>query len=317
MGAKDYRAIRITSITGDTQTPFDTYLQVGARFVLYCRNGDFIDGDRLNRLKQKNIATLYILKSDVGAFNAYTKRNVDAAYNFASNIPIDVRAAAIIAYNCHLIESLFADLGNEDLYLELKSSSRRFMDFIVVEPDGMKALINVPTPDLKISQHGVRVGAIATALAQAMNWVDNSRPVHLMIMGAFLHDIEFAFSDFNYRRPLSSLNKEETVNYRNHPMGGAKRLQEIKHMESLVHQIILQHEEHADGTGFPKGLHEDEMDPSVLFVAIANAFDRLITFDGKDPKDALKTLLIDKMGAFPLPLLQALQRLLKTRGIVA
>lgn len=317
MAAKDYQAIRIGSISGDSQTPFDTYLQVGSRYVLYCRNGDFIDGDRLNRLKQKNIANLYILKSDMSAYEAYTKRNADAAYSHAAGTTIEVRADAIVVYNCSLIERLFSDLTNEDTYLELKSSSRRFLDFVCMEQEGLRALMNVPNPDLKISQHGVRVAALAVALAQAMKWVDNNRPVHLMVMGAFMHDLEFANSGFDYRRTLASFSVEDATVYRSHPMAGAKRLQEIPHMESLVQQIILQHEEHADGSGFPKGLKEDEMDPSVLFVGAANAFDRLITFENREPKDALKALLIDKMGSYPLPLLQALQNLLKSRGLVA
>lgn len=317
MAAKDYQAIRIGSITGDTQTPFDTYLQVGKRFVLYCRNGDFIDGDRLNRLKQKNIANLFILKTDMSAYEAYTKRNADLAYTHSHGTALDIRADAIVVYNCRLIERFFANLENEDVYLELKSSSRRFLDFVSMEQDGMRALMNVPNPELKVSQHGVRVAAMAVALAKAMNWADNNRPIHLMVMGAFLHDLDFAATGFDYRRPLNSLSAEETATYRNHPMAGAKRLQEISYMESLVQQIILQHEEHADGSGFPKGLKESEMDPSVLFVGIANAFDRLISFEKKEPKDALKWLLIDKMGAYPLELLQALQNLLKSRGIVA
>jgi len=158
MAAKDYQSIRIGSITGDSQTPFDTYLQVGGRYVLYCRNGDYIDGNRLNRLKQKNINSLYILKSDMSAYEAYTKRNADAAYTHSLGTALDVRADAIVVYNCRLIERLFADLTSEDVYLELRSSSRRFLDFVCMEQDGMRALMNraavrtrcIPAPVLKL-----------------------------------------------------------------------------------------------------------------------------------------------------------------------
>jgi HD-GYP domain-containing protein (c-di-GMP phosphodiesterase class II) len=93
-------------------------------------------------------------------------------------------------------------------------------------------------------------------------------------------------------------------------------LQGAKFLDQLVLSIITQHEEHADGTGFPKGLHEKDMDPLVVIVAMANAYDRLICFAGRSPKDALKNLLIDKLGAFPLPVLQNLQAILKRHAQV-
>jgi HD-GYP domain-containing protein (c-di-GMP phosphodiesterase class II) len=147
--------------------------------------------------------------------------------------------------------------------------------------------------------------------------VDKKRLTHLMVLGAFLHDLDFASSNFDFRRPISSFTKEEMKEYRKHPFDGAQKVQTVGHMDILVKQIILQHEEHSDGTGFPKGLREDDMDPSVLLVGASNVYDRFVTFEAQEPKDALKNLLIEKMGAYQLPFLQQLQAMLKARGIVS
>jgi HD-GYP domain-containing protein (c-di-GMP phosphodiesterase class II) len=43
--------------------------------------------------------------------------------------------------------------------------------------------------------------------------------------------------------------------------------------------IIAQHEEIIDGTGFPQGLKESKIDPMALLVGSANRIDRMLTFE--------------------------------------
>jgi HD-GYP domain-containing protein (c-di-GMP phosphodiesterase class II) len=312
----DYQAIRIGSLSGNYPTNFDTYIKAGPRFVLYCRNGDVFDEERLFRLKQKNVTELFILKTDLPAYELYLDRHIVEAYHFSPGAALEARAEKIMTFNRELIEKFFANPEDIEVYLELKGSSRHFIEFVTSEQQSLKALLDVPHTDLKISQHGVRVAALAVAFAQAKNMVDKNRPTYLMVMGAFLHDIEFGTSSFEFRRPITAFSKEEKKEYRKHPSNGAQKVQTFGHMDKLVVQIILQHEEQADGTGFPKGLREADMDPSVLIVAASNVYDRFVTFDGLTPKDAYKNLLIEKMGAFELPFLQGLQQMLKARGIV-
>jgi hypothetical protein len=64
------------------------------------------------------------------------------------------------------------------------------------------------------------------------------------------------------------------------------------------------------------GVSGDDVDPMVLVVGAANAYDRFTTFQGLNPKGALKALLIDKDGAYPLKDLQTLQNILKSQKIV-
>lgn len=311
----DYLAIRTGSLVGDRPTTFDTYVKVGTRFVLYCRNGDVFDKQRLTRLKSKNIPNLYIVKTDQMPYHQYLQQNVEAAYG-GKNRPLEMRTMVILGYNSELIDKIFQALDDLDTYAEAKSSSHRFEDFITSEEASLKTLIDIPNEDGSVAQHGVRVGALSVALAQHMNLIDNSRPISLMVLGAFLHDLEHSHSNFNIVRPIKELTPEELKAYKRHPLEGAARIQQIGHYDALVSQIILQHEEHADGTGFPKGLEQDDMDPLVSVVAVANAFDRQITFEKRAPKDALRALLIDKMGAYPLDTLKAMQDMLKKNGIV-
>lgn len=313
----DFIAIRTGSLAGDTPTTFDTYIKVGSRYILYCRNGDIFDPIRLMRLKQKNIASLYIQKADNVAYNIYLQANIERAYSFDKEVPLEVRAQVVVGYNTELVEKLFENIGDPDVYREGRSSSSKLVDFICNEPQSIKAIMDVTNEDSNIAQHGVRVASLAVALANEMKLIDNGRPIPMLALGCFLHDLEHAYTGFDCVRPIAFLTKEEFKEYKKHPLNGAAKVQALGHMDNLVQQIILQHEEHADGTGFPKGLTQDDMDPLILVAGAANAFDRLVTFEKQNPKDALKNLLIEKMGAYPLPMLQAMQRLLKEKGVIA
>ncbi len=110
-----------------------------------------------------------------------------------------------------------------------------------------------------------------------------------------LHDIDHVESGVDVSRPLEALSKEELALYKEHPMRGAQRMQRLNFVEQIVMNVVLQHEECIDGTGFPKGLKEKDIEPVVLMASVANAYDRLVSFQKQTPKDALKTLMIDNL----------------------
>ncbi len=313
----DFIGIRTGSLAGDEPTTFDTYIKVGKRYILYCRNGDVFDGQRLTRLRHKNIAALYIQKEDYDAYTFYLQQNIAKAYSFEKATPVDVRSQVVIGYNTELVQKLFMAVEDADVYTEAQFSSNKFVEFICNDPNAFKAVMDIPNDDGNVAQHGVRVAALSVALANQLGLGGPNRPISHMVLGCFLHDLEHVRTNFDCVRPIAFLTPIELIDYKKHPMSGAQKVQRLSHIDAFVRQVILQHEEHADGSGFPKGLTEKEMDPLIMVVAVANAFDRLVSFEKQIPKDALKNLLIEKMGAYPLPYLQAMQKLLKERGVVA
>ncbi|NJL24355.1 MAG: hypothetical protein HC902_03725 [Calothrix sp. SM1_5_4] len=95
--------------------------------------------------------------------------------------------------------------------------------------------------------------------------------------------------------------------YKNHPIEGAKKLKDLKHMDLHVTQIIMEHEERVDGSGMPEGKVERDLNPLSVFVQSANMFDRLVTFERVAKKEAVKRLFTELIGRFPLPHLNALK----------
>lgn len=307
----DYFPISVGTLRGDKKISFDVYIRVGEKFILYCREGDSFEGQRLRRLKEKNLKELFVTKDQEVPYRLYLEENVEIAYS--SGKPLEVRVEIIQGYNQSLAESMIKDFKPE-VYNEAKSSCRRLNQFLMEDQRALPLFIALENENKDIAHHGVTVSTLAIYLAHALGMAE--RPLELLALGCFIHDIGHEDSNVDFRQPIEDIPADQLKLYKKHPLIGAEKVAALEPLDALVRSIILQHEEHADASGFPKKLAADEMDPLVLVAGLANAFDRLITFEGLKPKEALKSLLIKKLGAYPLDHFQTLQDLLKSTSCV-
>ena len=92
--------------------------------------------------------------------------------------------------------------------------------------------------------------------------------------GALIHDIgKIGVPDAVLHKP-GSLDAEETLIIRRHPEAGFKMLSGIPYLRAEI-QIVLGHQEKWDGTGYPYGLHGEEIPLGARLFMIADTFDAL------------------------------------------
>lgn len=110
-------------------------------------------------------------------------------------------------------------------------------------------------------------------LALAMN-ERAGRPVSPRQLAAAvcLHDLGMALLPLELLHKQEPLNHDERRRMQSHPRMGAELLKRMPRWEDAA-EIILQHQEHADGSGYPKGLHETEISPGALILGIVDTFD--------------------------------------------
>jgi len=195
---------------------------------------------------------------------------------------------------------------NSVIYNEAKDSAAQFVHFLTTEdPESVNTILNIDNVDQNIAHHGVSVSSLAVALAKKLGIVD-PKQLQLLTLGSLLHDFEHFHSGLAIARPLKAFTPEELKVYMSHPLVGGQKVQDKKHFDQTVINIIVQHEEYIDGKGFPNGLIESKIDPLAAIVGSANALERLITFEKVPKKDAVKQLMLRSMGRHPLDHLQGL-----------
>lgn len=307
-----YIPIRPGNLRGDQKISFDCYVKVGGKYILYCRQGDSFEGDRLKRLVKNKLNFFYIHKDKEADYLAYVRGNLDMAFDKSSGSSIDLRTQIIHGAMQASSEDVMEVPENEIQYEATKHSMFKFQDFIE-EEGALKKVLDLTNADTSIAHHSVNVAALAISISRLLS---PENPHELVGTAALMHDIEHFMTKFPVEKDPSKHTEEEKALYLKHTIAGADRLEKLKHVDKTVVSIVMEHEELIDGSGFPRKLTEKDLHPMSLVVGLANSYDRYLSFQKMTPKDALKSILVYKMGQYPLTMLQALQELLKLRGVL-
>lgn len=305
----DYVSIRVSTLRGDQKIDFNAYVKVNEKMILYLRRGDSFEGDRLQRLKDKKLRKMYILTDEEANYRNYLQRNIEMAYDNTSNKDISSRAEIIQGAQQNNTEEVFENPENVESYNYAKDAAGKYVNFIMSNAQALNAVMNLENTDKNIAHHGVTVSTLAIALANKLGVVDPKK-TQLLTLGALLHDYGHYNTTINLVQPLDKMSAADSALWKKHPKAGAEKVQDKKHFDQVVINIIAQHEETVNGTG-PLGLREKDMDPLAVIVSSANAMDRLITFEGVPKEEAAKKHMIDHVGKHPLQHIQFLNDVMK------
>jgi putative nucleotidyltransferase with HDIG domain len=126
--------------------------------------------------------------------------------------------------------------------------------------------------DAETEGHSKRVTAFTIALARGMGIAPDQ--IRVIARGAFLHDIgKMAIPDAILLKP-DGLKSEEQKVMREHCARGYQILRKIPFLQEAA-EIVYSHQEHYDGSGYPRKLHHDEIPLGARIFAIADTLDAI------------------------------------------
>ena len=126
--------------------------------------------------------------------------------------------------------------------------------------------------DAETEGHCKRVTAFTLAIAKALN-VDLAQLPEIA-RGAFLHDIgKMAIPDQILRKP-GPLTPEEQEIMRTHCAIGYEMLSRVPFLRDVA-KIVLAHQEHYDGSGYPNGLKGEDIPLGARIFAVADTLDAM------------------------------------------
>jgi len=306
-----HTSIRVSTLRGDQKINFDVFVKISDRFIMYLRKGDSFEGDRLKRLKEKRVKKMFIIEDHEELYRDYLQQNIELAYDSQSNKSLETRAEIVQGAQQANAEEVMDNPGDPFAYEQAKAGMEKFFQFLENEQTAAHHILKLENLDQNIAHHGVMVATLAQTLAKKLGF-RAEKQLQIMGLGALLHDLEHFHSPINIAQPIQSMSPEDLIFYKEHPRLGAEKAQDKKHFDPLVTKIIMQHEETIDGSGFPQGLIESQLDPLVLLVNCANCADRLMAFEGVARPTVAKQLMLLGVGRYPLGHLQALSQILQS-----
>lgn len=307
----DYVTVRVSTLRGDQKINFNAYVKINDKMVLYLRNGDSFEGDRLKRLKEKKLRKMFITTEDEHQYRTYLLNNIEMAYNDTSGKDIKTRSDIIQGMQQSNVDDVLENPENEEAYNIAKSDANKFVQFLLNNNGALSSVMDIQNQDQNLAHHGVSVATLAVGIAQKLK-MEDPKALSYLTMGGFLHDFGHKDSTINYNKPLKEMSPQELKIYYTHPKEGADKVAAIKHFDKPIITIINEHEECIDGSG-PQKMRESQLDPLSVIISTANACDRLIAYEGIAKLEVAKHLMINQVGRHPLNQIQILGEILKAQ----
>ena len=129
--------------------------------------------------------------------------------------------------------------------------------------------------DMSTEEHTRRVALLAARVAEELKLPPSSRR-HLAV-GGLLHDIGKLSVPLEILNKPGSLTDEEFAEIRRHPESGRRLLDELGGFPETVRNLVSDHHERLDGTGYPRGLKDCDLTIETRILAACDVYDALVS----------------------------------------
>jgi len=214
----------------------------------------------------KCICPLKVRGKLVGAI-ALGRRPADALYEDDALDAFEMLSNYVaLAIQNHTLSQTLANRVSENL--RLLASLHGFYD------NALEAFATaIDVKHVNIQGHSLRVGRYAQAIGEALG-MEPTEVASLRSAG-YLHDIGKVAVDKRLFEKTSSLDPEEYRAMRDHTVVGHQIVSQVQFPWPQIPEIVRWHHERGDGSGYPDGLHGEEMPQAVRIIALADTFDAM------------------------------------------
>lgn len=144
------------------------------------------------------------------------------------------------------------------------------------ERDTMINLMSSKPSEEAKNYHALNVTVLSMMVGKALGF--KSEIMHALGLGAMFHDIGKG------RVPMQAVSgmgattmaKAAEKYIREHPLIGARLVNDFSRFPKQATRVVLQHHELLDGSGYPKGLADKAISPLARVVAVVNRYDNLV-----------------------------------------
>lgn len=154
-----------------------------------------------------------------------------------------------------------------------KNLSRLYEDLRNTYMRTIKSLAQaIDARDHYTHSHSENVARYAASIAEEMHLP--VRETELIRDACALHDLGKIGIDDRILSKPSSLTPEEWQDIKKHPLMGAKILEPLTFLNEVI-DLVRQHHEHYDGTGYPQGLRGEDILLGARIIHLADAYEAM------------------------------------------
>lgn len=307
-----YVPTRISTFKTSRVLNFNVFYIHGDEYKKLIPAGSTLNGNMLKILKDRLIKVLYIVDKDHALFLNYLDQTLDG---YMQNK--EIAAEDKLVTSSKLIQARVQDVylyPTQENIIVLKKSQKHLIDFLKSNSSSIKDLLKLNEEDKGIHIHSSMVASLSYALLLEIIAMREDKEEKLKIRaldeyifesddikeiiftGALLHDLG---------KPLNQINNKTTETI-NHAQVAYDKLSALNILHPKSLEIIIQHEEFCDGSGFPNKLKKTNISFFSQVVILVNYFDKLRRTQDLNTSDAIKEIkkIPEKFNKHLIPILE-------------
>jgi HD-GYP domain-containing protein (c-di-GMP phosphodiesterase class II) len=204
-------------------------------------------------------------------------------------------------------------LGKPKEWEEIVQNVGKLLEAFIVKPEIFMSRVNKWKQSKDVSNyfypHCVNAAILAANMGTAMNLPKSD--IIVLSGGALIHDIGMLNIPLELINAPRKLTDEEYAEIKRHPAYGLTFLSRIKEAPKAVAEIIYQHHENVDGTGYPEGKKNEEISLFAKIVSLVEVYEAITHYrpyrQGQIiPFEAIKMIILQSESKFDRSAMKAL-----------
>ena len=289
---REYIPIKASFLFKNKMNLFDLYLKLSEKkFVKIFQKGEiFLESD-LAKMEGKGISHLYLKSEDSHDYLHFLEETLiklgqdrsEDTFFALENIEAFEIVAKVLKWTPEVLESAKKSVNEA---IKILSKDKKVVHILKMRLNDSNSAY---------SRHIGLLTYLSAALGGALGWIGDGGQTKLAL-AALIHDVavrESYYSEikvWNKRAADKNEKSPEVVKYRMHPFDALKILHTLPNVPPDIDQIILQHHEVKDGSGFPRGITSSRISAlASIFIIVEDLLDFLE--DGENLETSIKDFI--------------------------
>lgn len=292
-----FTSIKIDEFYSSQAVLFDIYIKLGTnKYLKILHSGDSFSKERIDKYKnEKKVEHLYFHNSDRRKFIQYNnflaKKLIEN-----ENVPAFNKVNMLKNVTEKFIEETYTVGIKPQVVEQGKEVCENIYKLIEEQDDLYQVLKSYQNFDPTAFSHAFLVTLYSTAIIKQFEW-QSKATIETAAMACMFHDIGKILlpKEFINLRP-QDMTPEQFEQFKSHPELGLKVVEGNRLINNSIKQVILQHHEAFDGTGFPFQKKGSKILTLANIVCLADDFVHTMIDNKLQPTEALKKILVNKEG---------------------
>jgi putative nucleotidyltransferase with HDIG domain len=304
------QSIPIDEVLSKSHLPVDVFVCLASgKFLMVAKAGAAVE--TLSKFKERGVDRLFVRLED---YLTLVQKSVEEAASLLG-IADDLRKFASVRDAVGSVYREIGDIGfDEEVFGHVKLVNHSTLSLMAKTPKMSELILKLDRLPGDGVKHAMMVSLTAAMLGVGHGWVKPGT-IEKLALGGLLHDVGQARLPQNILdKPFHALTSDEQVILKGHSDVGAQLLAQAKSTPEDVILMVQEHHEYADGSGFPRGLKNLQINPLSKVVILANSFvDRMEKYSQEPASErahlALERITKHEAHLFDRDALKALLRI--------